>query len=215
MSAILTEVSPNILIEQSVILHGVSWQIYEQLMKEHENRSVPRFTYQNGELEIFMPSEKNEKLTRFFEIFVSAVIEELDSDAESLGSTTFKLESMQNGVEPDCCFYIQNVEKVKGIGKINLEIHPPPDLIVEVDITSPSINRFPIYADFRVKEIWQYRKHEVKIFVLSGKKYLEKTESLALPKVTGEVLTKFITESETEKRSVWVKNIRNWINKNC
>jgi hypothetical protein len=66
-----------------------------------------------------------------------------------------------------------------------------------------------------VKEIWQYRKNEVKIFVLSGKKYLEKTKSLALPKVTGEVLTKFITESETEKRSVWVKNIRNWINKNC
>ncbi len=214
MSAVLTETNSQLLVEQSVILHGVSWQTYEQLMKDHEDRSGPHFTYQNGELEIFMPPKKHQKLTRFFEIFVSTVIEELDSDVESLGSTTFKREFRQNGVEPDCCFYIQNVEKVKGIGKIDLKIHPPPDLVVEVDITSPSINRFPIYADFGVKEIWQYKKDEIKIFVLSGKKYVEKAESLALSKVTSQILMQFITESETEKRSAWVKNVRKWINEN-
>ena len=205
MSAVLTETNSQLLVEQSVILHGVSWQTYEQLMKAHEDRSGPRFTYQNGELEIFMPPKKHQKLTRFFEIFVSTVIEELDSDVESLGSTTFKREFRQNGVEPDCCFYIQNVEKVKGIGKIDLKIHPPPDLVVEVDITSPSINRFPIYADFGIKEIWQYKKDELKIFVLSGKKYVEKAESLALSRVTSQILMQFITESETEKRLAWVK----------
>lgn len=214
MSVVLTEVSSTISIEQSVILHNVSWQTYEQLMKDHENQSVPRFTYQNGELEIFMPSEKHEETIRAIEAIVSTYIEEKDLDMRSLGSTTFKLESMQNGVEPDCCYYIQNIEKVKGVGKINLEKHPAPDLVVEVDITSPSINRFPIYAEFGVNEIWQYKKDEVKIFVLSGKEYLEKGESQALPKVTGKILTKFISESETEKRSAWVKNIRNWINEN-
>lgn len=212
MSAVLTEVNPNVFIEQSVILHNVSWQTYEQLMKDHQDQSVPRFTYIDGELEIFMPSKKHERLIRFFEIFVSTVIEELDSDVESLGSATFKLENMKNGVEPDCCFYFQHIETIRKFDKIDLEKHPAPDLVVEVDITSPSINRFPIYANFGVKEIWQYKKNELKIFVLSGKKYLEKSESLALPKITGEVLTKFIIESETEKRSTWVKNVRNWIN---
>lgn len=212
MSTVLTQTNSQVLMEQSVILHNVSWETYEKLMKDHENQSIPRFTYQNGELEIFMPSEKHEKLIRFFEIFVSTIIEELDSDVESLGSTTFKLESMKNGVEPDCCYYIQNVEKVKGINKIDLQKHPAPDLVIEVDITSPSINRFPIYAEFKVNEIWQYQKDEVKIFILDGEKYLETKESQALPKVTGEVLTKFIAESQTEKRSTWVKNVRNWIN---
>lgn len=212
MSAIFTEVTPNVLVEQNVILHNVSWETYEQLMKDHENQSVPRFTYQNGDLEIFMPSERHEKLIRFFEIFISTIIEELDSDVESLGSTTFKLESMKNGVEPDCCYYIQNVDKIKGVNKIDLKKHPAPDLVVEVDITSPSINRFPIYAEFKVNEIWQYKKDKVKIFILRDKKYLETKESQALPKVTDKVLTKFIEESQTEKRSTWVKNVRYWIN---
>ncbi len=212
MSAVLTQTNSQVLIEQSIILHNVSWEAYEILMKDHENQSIPRFTYQNGELEIFMPSEKHEETIRAIEIIVSTYIEEKDLDMRSLGSTTFKLKSMKNGVEPDCCYYIQNVEKVKGIGKINLEKNPAPDLVVEVDITSPSINRFPIYAEFGVNEIWQYSQNAVKIFVLKEKEYLETGESNALPKVTGDILTKFITESETEKRSTWVKNVRSWIN---
>ena len=215
MSASLVESTPQVLVEQSVILHGVSWQTYEQLMKDHENQSVPRFTYKNGELEIFMPSEKHEETIRSIEAFVSVYIEEKDLDMRSLGSTTFKHESLKNGVEPDCCFYIQNVEKVKNVSKIDLEIHPPPDLIVEVDITSPSINRFPIYAKFGTKEIWQYQNDKIKIFALSKNKYTEISESIALPKVTNETLTKFIAESKTEKRSVWLKNIRKWVSENC
>lgn len=70
-------------------------------------------------------------------------------------------------------------------------------------------------AKFGVNEIWQYKSNEIKIFVLSGKNYLETSESLALPKVTSEILTKFITESETEKRSVWMKNVRRWIGEHC
>ena len=214
MSAVLTQTNSQVLIEQSIILHNVSWETYEKLMKDHENQSIPRFTYQNGELEIFMPSEKHEEIIRAVEVIVSTFIEEKDLDMRSLGSTTFKLGSMKNGVEPDCCYYIQNVEKVKGVGKINLEKHPAPDLIVEFDITSPSINRFPIYAKFGVNEIWQYQKDEVKIFTLSGNKYFETSKSQAFPTVTGAILSKFIAESQTEKRSLWVKNVRNWISKN-
>lgn len=211
MSVTAVKTTPQILVEQSIILHNVSWQTYEQLMKDHENQSVPRFTYQNGELEIFMPSKKHEKFTRFLEIFVFMITDELGLDIESLGSTTFKVKNMKKGVEPDCCFYIQNAEKIRSLEKIDLEKHPAPDLVVEVDITSPSINRFPIYAKFGVKEIWQYQKDKMRIFYLGQNKYSEIEESLVLPKVTNEVLTKFCAESESEKRAVWANNIRNWI----
>ena len=198
----------------SVVLKGIHWQTYESFLKDFRKQSVPRFTYQKGFLEILIPTKDEVIISSLFDVIVSAYIKEKDLDMRSLGSTTFKLESMKNGVEPDCCYYIQNVEKVKGISKIDLNKQPAPDLVVEVDITSPSINRFPIYAEFKVNEIWHYQKDEVKIFILDGKKYLETKESQALPKVTGEVLTKFIAESQTEKRSTWVKNVRRWINEN-
>lgn len=218
MDAILTKTETSIIFEQSMILNGISWQSYEQLMKDHEDRSLPRFTYSQGNLEVFMPSEKHERLIRAMDSIVSLYIEENDLDAEVLGSTTFKNESFDKGVEPDCSFYIQNIEKVKNVKKINLQIHPPPDLVVEVvevDITSPSINRFPIYAEFGVPEIWQYKQGQVKIFTLFAGEYLEAEESLALPKITGAILTKFLNESEIGKRSTWLKNVRRWINENC
>ena len=91
--------------------------------------------------------------------------------------------------------------------KIDLEQFPP-DLVIEVDIFSPSINRFPIYAEFKVPEIWRYSNDEVKIHLFDGENYIESDESLALTKVTSELLTRLLSESETMKRSAWLKNVR-------
>ncbi len=105
---------------------------------------------------------------------------------------------------------IQNVDRILG-RRLDISTDPPPDLVIEVDITSPSINRFPIYAEFRVNEIWRYLKDEVKIYLFDGRNYIESNESLALPKVTDELLTKWLAESEIMKRSAWLKNVRNWV----
>jgi len=93
------------------------------------------------------------------------------------------------------------------MGKIDLEQFPP-DLVIEIDIFSPSINRFPIYAEFKVPEIWRYANDEVKIHLFDGENYLETNESRALPKITGELLTRWLVESETMKRSAWLKKVR-------
>ncbi len=209
MEAVLTEPKTQIVIEEHVILRGVSWKIYKQLMKEHESRSTPRFTYNQGCLEIYMPSQKHEEKATFLEDIVRTIAEEEEIELRNIRSTTFKRDDLEKGVEPDGCFYLQNYEKVFGMKKIDLEKYPP-DLVIEVDITSPSINHFPIYAEFKVPEIWRYSDDEVKIYLFDGENYLESVESMALPKVTGELLTKFLAESETMKRSAWLKNVRNW-----
>lgn len=201
---------PQIIVEEKVVLQGISWETYERLMKEHEDRSAPRFTYDQGTLEIYMPTQKHEERSRFFELFVSAVAEEMDLDIRSLGSTTFRKEKVGKGVEPDGCFYLQNAEKIEGNEKVNLDVDPPPDLVIEIDVTSPSLARFPIYAAFGVPEIWLYADETVKIFGLCGKKYVEAKESAVLPKVTSDVLTNFLSQSQTLKRSIWIKNVREW-----
>ena len=209
MEAVLTEPKTQVLIEEHIILRGVSWRIYEALMKEHESRSAPRFTFNQGCLEIYMPSQKHEEKAEFLGDIVKTVTEEREIEILSIRSTTFKKDDLEKGVEPDGCFYLQSYDQVFGMQKIDLELFPP-DLVIEVDIFSPSINRFPIYAEFKVPEIWHYSDDEVKIYLFDGENYLESDESLALPKITGELLTRLLAESETMKRSAWLKNVRDW-----
>ena len=207
MESVLTEPKNQVVIEKHVILSNVSWQSYEQLLKDHEDQSAPRFIYNNGILEIYMPSQKHEKKAEFLADIVRTIAEEREIEILSLRSTTFKKDSTQKGVEPDGCFYLQSYDKVFGMEKIDLEQFPP-DLIIEIDIFSPSINRFPIYAEFKVPEIWRYSNDEVRIHLFDGENYQESAESRTLPKITGEFLTRMLAESETTKRSAWLKNVR-------
>lgn len=210
MSAIVTTTKPQIIVEERVVLQGISWETYERLMKEHEDRSAPRFTYDCGTLEIYMPTQKHEEAAELLKLFVYIVAEERELEARGLGSTTFRKEKDSKGVEPDGCFYLQSAEKIAGNEKVDLNVDPPPDLVIEIDVTSPSLDRFPIYAAFGVPEIWRYSNESVTIFTLRGKKYLEAEESAVLPKITADVLTGFLSESQSFKRSVWMKNVREW-----
>lgn len=207
MSAVLTEPKTQILIEEHIILRGVSWKTYESLMQEHQDRSVPRFTYNQGCLEIYMPSQKHEKKAEFLTDIVKTFAEEREIELLSIRSTTFKKDDAEKGAEPDGCFYLQSYDQVFGKQKIDLEEFPP-DLILEVDIFSPSINRFPIYAEFKVPEIWRYTNDEVEIHVFAGEKYLEAKTSRAFPEATAETLTRLLAASEKMKRSEWLKEVR-------
>ena len=209
MSTPIITTKPQIIVEERVVLQGISWETYERLMKEHEDRSAPRFTYDKGTLEIYMPTQKHEEAAEILKLFVYIIAEERELEARGLGSTTFRKEKAGKGVEPDGCFYLQNAAKIAGNEKVNLEVDPPPDLVI--DVTSPSLDRFPIYAAFGVPEIWRYSNESVTIFVLRGKKYFEATESAALTKITADVLTSFLLESQNLKRTVWMKNVREWI----
>jgi Uma2 family endonuclease len=209
MESALTEPKNRVVIEEHVILRGVSWKAYEQLIKDHEDQSAPRFIYTNGILEIYMPSQKHEKKAGFLADIVRTIAEERETEILSLRSMTFKKDSTEKGVEPDGCFYLQSYDEVFGMEKIDLELFPP-DLVIEIDIFRPSINSFPIYAEFKVPEIWRYANDEVKIHLFDGESYAETAESRALPKITGELLIRLLAESESMKRSAWLKNIRDW-----
>ncbi len=167
--------------EQKVLLNNVSWETYERLLEDHESSSTPRFAFDRGMLEIMSPSPEHEKFNRRIAQLVLAVTEEMNLEAEDLGSTAFRLEVAERGFEPDSCFYIQNEEQVRGKDRIDLTVDPPPDLVIEVDITSPSINKLPIYARLRVPEVWRYDGKKLEISKLESGNYVEARESLALP----------------------------------
>jgi Uma2 family endonuclease len=142
--------------EHRVILHNTSWGTYERLMEERGESRVPRFTYDRGELEIMSPSTEHESIAYYIGLLVAVFAEEAGVDLYGAGSTTFDREDLGRGFEPDACFYVQNAERVRGKPRIDLRLDPQPDLVIEVDITSPSLDKFPIYARASIPEIWRH-----------------------------------------------------------
>lgn len=195
---------------QHVILRGVSWETYERLLAEHEESSGTHFAYDRGRLEIMVLSAKPEAIKHTLALLVEILAEELAVDVYGLGSTTFRREDLERGFEPDACFYIQQEALVRSKEEIDLAVDPPPDLVIEVDLTSLSLNKFPIFAALGVPEVWRYDNAQVTIFRLEAGKYFERPESDALAKVTSEALTDFVTTSKALKRTVWLRRVREW-----
>ncbi|MEG3891773.1 MULTISPECIES: Uma2 family endonuclease [unclassified Microcoleus] len=195
--------------EQIVHLSGISWQTYETLLAEIGDRQI-RLTYSRGNLKIMVPSPEHERFKTIMGRFVETLAEELEVRIEPLGSTTFKRPEL-SGAEPDECFYIQNISAVKGKKRIDLSQDPPPDLVVEIDITSRSENTLQVYRDLGVPEVWIYNGSRLRINRLENGEYVEGELSLAFPSVAVLEIVRFLEQAETMDYLELVKAFRNWV----
>jgi Uma2 family endonuclease len=195
--------------EQRIELTGISWQTYETLLTELNHRRF-RLTYNRGYLEIMVPSAEHERYKRVVGRFVETLAEELNIRIEPLGSTTFKRPQL-SGAEPDECFYIFNINAVKGKKRIDLNEDPPPDLVIEIDITNSSKNRFQVYADMGVSEIWCYDGNSFTIHLLQNQQYIVSEQSLAFPNIQILEISQFLKQVATRDYLDLVKTFRNWV----
>lgn len=171
--------------DQRVLLDNITWELYERLLVANRDRSVPRFTYDRGQLEIMRPAAEHERIKETITLLVNVVAEEMGINAEGFGSTTFRHQDRTRGFESDACFYLANLARVKGKTEIDLQVDPPPDLVIEIDITSSSLDKLAIFASVDVSEVWRYDGSRVRILRLEGAAYVEHEESAVLPGVTG------------------------------
>ncbi|MEB3182255.1 MAG: Uma2 family endonuclease [Nostocaceae cyanobacterium] len=195
--------------EEIIHLSGISWQTYETLLQELNHRRL-RLTYNRGYLEIMAPSPEHEGYKKIVGRFVETLAEELEVSIEPLGSTTFKVPEL-SGAEPDECFYIRNISLIKGKTRIDLTQDPPPDLVVEIDITSSSTNRFPIYADMGVPEIWHYDGETFTINILQNQEYITAEQSLAFPNLPLLEIARFLQQVATKEYLQLVREFRSWV----
>jgi Uma2 family endonuclease len=196
--------------QPNVILHGISWETYERLLEEHGERASTRFTYDKGTLQIRTVQLEHEIFNRTLSTIVEALAEELNIDIEPAGSTTYKRQNIKRGFEPDSCFYIRHPEAIRGKKRIHLAKDPPPDLIIEIDVTHDSLDRLPIFAAVGIAEVWRYENEEVKIYHLSQNVYVESEQSGLLPGLSPDLLTKFVADSQTMRRVEWLRSVRAW-----
>ena len=193
-----------------VVLYHISWQQFENLLQDLGENRAARIAYDNGNLEIMTPLPEHEYYKKSFSIAIEDIALELDLKYESYGSTTWKQQSRMAGLEPDDCFYFQNEAAIRGKLDLDLNQDPPPDLALEIDVTSKSLNRFPIYARLGVPEIWCYDSGELKIYLLQNDEYIESQTSLVFPSLPIRELPRLIEENRTEGRRAMRKAVREW-----
>ena len=197
--------------QPGVVLKNISWQTYESLVNELAEQRGIRLTYDRGTLEIMTPSARHEGNKQILGRFVETVTEELNVEIRSLGSLTCRREDLERGLEPDQCYYIENEEIVRSLNQINLNQDPPPDLVIEIDITSSSINRLELYASLGVPEVWRYDGSRLIFYQLEAQEYVEREVSPHFPFLSPSEIMGFLERQKDVGETSMIRGFRQWV----
>ncbi|MEG5037865.1 MULTISPECIES: Uma2 family endonuclease [unclassified Microcoleus] len=194
-----------------ILLKNISWKTYESLLNELAEQGGIRLTYDRGNLEIMTPSAPHEKYKKILGRFVESVSDELNVEICSLGSLTCRREDLARGLEPDQCYYIENEDVVWDKEQIDLNQDPPPDLVVEIDVTSSSIDRLSLYASLGVPEVWRYDGNRLIIYQLEAQEYRERDVSPTFPFLSQVEMLRFLELRRTTKENALIRLFREWV----
>jgi Uma2 family endonuclease len=201
----------TVLAEARVVLHNISWETFERLLQEAGDHRNARFYYLDGTLEIMSPLFSHEGSNRFIERLIGTVAELMGVNLRRAGSATLQLKPQQVSAEPDSAYYIQNEPRVRHLNELDLQKDPPPDLGVEVDITSPSDRRFPIYARLGIPELWQFDGETIQYYELRNGEYVPTQISLALPMLPADVILQSLQKRLNIGETQAIREFKTWL----
>jgi Uma2 family endonuclease len=196
---------------QQFVLHGVSWELYETMLRELADRPV-YLTYDNGSLELMSPSPRHELYKKHIGSLLEELAVALDVPIETYGSTTFRRKDLRRGLEPDECYYVQNEAVMRGREEIDLRRDPPPDLVVEIDISPRAVDREAIYAAMGVGEIWRFDGLTLVVMELDGAgAYRQRVGSIAFPTLDVARLMPFVEMFGSRGTTATRRAFRKWV----
>jgi Uma2 family endonuclease len=194
--------------EATLVIHGFDWDEYERLLDDLRKTRRLRVSYNSGSLRIMAISPEHEEYARVIEFLIVAFCDETEITLEARGSATWRIEALAKGVEADDCYYVQNSQRIIGKRNIDLPKDPPPDFVIEVDLTTEARHKFPIYAALGVSEVWRYDGETIQVYHLRNGEYVETNASEVLPGLSIELLVETLNISKTEGQTAARKHIR-------
>ena len=195
---------------QTIILQDINWTEFEAILEELGEERNSRIAYDGSILSIMTPLPEHEVNKVLVGDLVKVLLEELNKDFWSLGSTTFKNKIMQQGIEPDDCFYIQNESAIRGKDRIDLTSDPVPDLAIEIEVTSRS--NLSIYAKLGVNELWRFDNGKLKIDRLQDGVYVSSNTSSIFPNIpVTTIIPEYIVKAKKNGRNKTIKEFRKYL----
>jgi Uma2 family endonuclease len=163
-------------------------------------------------MELMTLSPSHERAKHLLGLLLAVIVEELDIDVAGFGSMTFRREDLENGLEPDECYWIAHEAQVRAKETIDLTIDPPPDLFLEIEITRSFLNRLAICARLRVPEVWRWDGQRLRVCVLgSDGQYTESECSLAFPFLPINELERFLIMGGSMSETKLLRMFREWV----
>jgi Uma2 family endonuclease len=209
MTAVAASIST---VSESPILEGITWPTYQTVLRELESAGKHlRVTYDRGRMVILSPLPIHEKWKQLIGRLIEVLAEERNMPISAYGSTTWQREDLARGLEADQCYYIQHANAMRGKIEIDLQLDPPPDLAIEIEVTHHLLDRADIYAALRVPELWRYDGHIVRTFRLTGENYVETMESIAFPGFRSADLQQFLAMHPASLDSEIIRAFRQWL----
>jgi len=198
-------------LELRSVLYGVSWESYMAFVEATADYKL-RHTYDQGTLEMMSPRKRHEWDASLLGRLLETMALELDIRIQSVGSTTFFRTLGERGLQPDRSYYVANEPRVRGKEEYDPDTDPPPDLIVEVDLTSSSVNRIPVYATLRVPELWHYRSRKLAFLGLTRRgKYRPLRRSKAFPFLRAADLMRFLDMRHDIDENSVIRAVVKWL----
>jgi len=198
--------------EQRLLLHGISWEAYEQIGEALRDRAGLRLTFDQGRLELMTLSPEHEGYKGVFHLLIQILAEELQVVVKNLGSMTCKRNERERGLEPDECYYTKSWPLVRGKRRLDLAVDPPPDLVVEIDITHSAVDRLSIYASLKVGEVWRFDGESLQVFCLQPDgNYVECDHSPTFPGIALADLSRWVRQGLNEDDVTLARAFRAWV----
>lgn len=194
---------------RGVVFDGISWRDYERIGRVFRDRPV-RVNYDRGRLEILTLSAKHESFKHLLGQLIVLLALECGVSFRGFGSMTFKRRLKRRGLEPDECYWIQNESAVRETDRIDLETMPPPDLVLEIEISRAALPRLSIYADLGVPEVWRFDGEKLSVLQLDGNRYVEQTRSRAFPFLDPSCLVDFWNRRH-QGEAVVLREFQAWV----
>jgi Uma2 family endonuclease len=198
-------------LEQRITLHQVPWSAYRAFLSALGEYRL-RHTYDRGEFEMMSPSREHERIKRLIARLIDAISLEWNIPVQSTGSTTMARDTLERGIEPDETYYVAHEPQVRGRDDYDADSDPPPDLAVEVDHTTSSVSRLPIYSALGVPEIWRYHRGAVSFHLRQPDGiYREVDRSQAFPRICATDISRFIADRNRTDETTWVRGFVQWL----
>lgn len=202
MSTLLKEES-----ETRIVLENVSWEIFVALADERRG-SVPRLSYNEGVLEMISPKRKHENISCLLGRMIEAYSEIRGIEILSVASVTVKRSDLKKAYEADESYYVTNIDKVLAKEELDFEVDPPPDLVIEVELTSSAIDKLELFAAMQVREVWRHDGTSVQFYRLSNGRYECIAESTELPGLSSDLINRYLDQRLQAGETTWIRAFR-------